>query len=280
MLTLRNVWFDYGAPHGGSATGRGGALSDLTLRVEPGDRVGLMGASGSGKSTLLLVMAGLRRPQRGSIERGAQLPSLVFQFPERHLFGETVREDVAYGLREGGTAAAEIDRRVQEALEEVGLPPAEFAARAPFRLSGGEMRRAALAGALAQQRPVLLLDEPTLGLDAEGCARLRTSLARVHARGVAIWIASHDADFIAATCDRIVALDAGRIAYDGPATELWCDAAQATRFGVHRPRAAMLADALRNGGLQIRDTLPDEAALFDALAALPAAPLHPSPPPS
>jgi len=276
MLTLRDVGFDYGVPR---ANGSGGALSDLTLSVGPGDRVGLMGASGSGKSTLLLVMAGLRRPQRGSIERGAQLPSLVFQFPERHLFGETVREDVAYGLREGGTAAAEIERRVRDALDEVGLPEAEFAARAPFRLSGGEMRRAALAGALAQQRPVLLLDEPTLGLDAEGCARLRASLARVHARGVAIWIASHDADFVAAACDRIVALDAGRIAYDGPAAEFWRDASRASRLGVHRPRAAVLADALRASGIPIETTFPDEAALFAAFAALPAAPLHPSPPP-
>ena len=277
MLTLRDVWFDYGTPRAGE-----GALREMSLAVAPGDRVGLVGASGSGKSTLLLVIAGLRRPQRGTVERGAQLPSLVFQFPERHLFGETVHEDVAYGLRQSGIQAGEIERRVHAALDEVGLPPAEFAARPPFHLSGGEMRRAALAGALAQERPILLLDEPTLGLDAEGCTRLLASLARVHARGVALWIASHDADFVAATCDRIVALDSGRVAYDGPATAFWADAERAARLGVHLPRVASVALRLRERGFAINAPLPDEDALHAAFLGqqVPAPPLHLAPPPA
>lgn len=272
MLNLRDVEFDYGASRAG---GRGAALRGVSLSIAAGDRIGLLGASGSGKSTLLLLLAGLRRPRRGAIGRGAQLPSLVFQFPERHLFGETVREDVAYGLRESGVAVAEIEQRVQDALDEVGLPAAEFATRTPFHLSGGEMRRVALAGALAQRRPILLLDEPTLGLDAEGCARLRAALARVHARGVALCIASHDADFVAATCDRIVALETGCIAYDGPAADFWRDAARATRLGVHRPRAAVLADAL--GGCGIPLTAIEEETAWSSGSA---APLHPSPPPA
>jgi energy-coupling factor transport system ATP-binding protein len=280
MLKLLDVSFDYGAPRAGCAVG--GALRNVSLHAAPGDRVGVMGASGSGKSTLLLVMAGLRRPRRGTVERGASaLPSLVFQFPERHLFGETVHEDVAYGLRESGVARADVDRRVRAALEEVGLPPNEFAARAPFHLSGGEMRRAALAGALAQERSLLLLDEPTLGLDAEGCARLHAALQRVHARGVAIWVASHDADFIAATCDRIVVLDAGRIAFQGAARELWSDQARAAALGVHRPRAAAWAEALRVHGYAVPDETPDEAALLEALGRRPAAaPLQPARPPA
>ncbi len=216
------------------------ALVGVSFECMAGERVGLMGASGAGKSTLFAALCGLLQPHRGVVEwpagvAGAMraVPSLVTQFAERQLFGATVREDVAYGLRESGVPAAEIDRRVLEALADVGLDPQEFASRTPFRLSGGEMRRVALAGALAQQRPLLLLDEPTLGLDPEGVERLVDACARLHARGVTTCVASHDADFVAATCDRILVLDAGRVAYDGPAGELWGDPATASRLGIN-----------------------------------------------
>jgi energy-coupling factor transport system ATP-binding protein len=264
LLRARHLEFGYGAGMGGARTQ---VIRDLTLDVRAGDRVGLMGASGSGKSTLLHLLAGLRRPQRGVLELDstAERPvSLVFQFPERQLFAETVHDDVAYGLRESGFAPHEVESRVASALAEVGLEPAEFGPRPPFHLSGGEMRRVALAGALAQRRPVLLLDEPTLGLDAEGLVRLRDILQRLQRRGVGCWIASHAADFIAATCDRIVVLDAGTIAYDGSPAEFWSDPERSARLGVEMPRCATLALRLRQIGGRV-PTLPDDDALASAL---------------
>jgi energy-coupling factor transport system ATP-binding protein len=245
-----------------SVFGRAGplALDGVSLAVQAGDRVGLMGASGAGKSTLFGVWCGLVRPRRGRVEWSppaaggvTTLPSLVFQFAERQLFSETVREDVAYGLRPWGVAAAEVPARVDEALAFVGLPPHEFAARVPFHLSGGEMRRVALAGALAQRRSVLLLDEPTLGLDADGVVRLIAILESLHARGVATWIASHDADFIAATCDRVVVLARGRIAYDGSPGALWADDRQAAILGIDIPTAHKCSPA---GGAQRLGSAP------------------------
>jgi len=267
LLRARDVEFAYGAD--GRADMR--VLRGISVELRRGDRVGLLGASGTGKSTLLHLLTGLLRPQRGVVERpvaGDVMPSLVFQFPERQLFAETVREDVGYGLRQSRVPRAEVATRVATALDDAGLPPEEFADRVPFHLSGGEMRRVGLAGALAQQRPILLLDEPTLGLDHEGLRRLREILERVHARGVALWMASHDVDFVASTCDRLVVLDAGRLAYDGPALEFWADAARAARLGVERPRAMRLASRLRAAGVHGVPELATEAELAGALAAL------------
>jgi energy-coupling factor transporter ATP-binding protein EcfA2 len=271
LLRTRNLGFGYG-------TGADGvhamALRDITLEVRAGDRVGLMGASGSGKSTLLSLLAGLRRPQRGGLEVAStaeRLVSLVLQFPERQLFAESVHDDVAYGLRESGLAPHEVRSRVDTALEDVGLDAAEFGPRPPFHLSGGEMRRVALAGALAQRRPILLLDEPTLGLDAEGLTRLGGILRRLQERGVACWLASHAADFVAATCDRLVVLDAGGIAYDGSPSDFWAHADRAAGLGVEMPRAASLSTYLR--GLELRPALslpalPDEELLASTLRTL------------
>lgn len=246
-------------------------LRGITLALRAGDRVALLGASGAGKTTLLHVLAGLLRPQRGAVEWAPNwdgMPSLVLQFAERQLFAPTVREDVAYGLRESGVPRAEVASRVDAALEDVGLPPDEFAMRVPFHLSSGEMRRVALAGALAQRRPVLLLDEPTLGLDSEGRARLAAILERVHSRGVACWLASHAADFVAATCAEAIALAGGRVAFEGAPAELWRDPGRAASLGVEVPRAATLVAKLEKAGLGPLPEWSDEQRLVAALARL------------
>ena len=247
FITLRDVQVRYelGSPEGRQA------LQGVSLAVRRGDRVGLMGPAGSGKTTLLHVLARLLPPGEGSLHTAEkQLPSLVFQFPERQLFAESVRDDVAYGLRESGVAPAEVEGRVREALEDVGLAPDTFATRSPFRLSAGEKRRVALAGALAQRRGLILLDEPTLGLDAEGIARLVGILERMHVRGVAYWVASHDADFVAATCSHLVVLDRGRVAFQGGAEEFWSDASRVESCGVRLPKEAALAHSLRASGIR------------------------------
>jgi len=245
------------------------ALQGVHFEIRAGDRVGLMGRAGSGKTTLLHVCARLLPPGTGSARwTEQQLPSLVFQFPERQLFAETVADDVAYGLHQSGVARSEVRARVERALEDVGLPVAEFGARAPFHLSGGEMRRVALAGALAQQRGLVLLDEPTLGLDAEGVSRLVAILARMHARGVAYCVASHDADFVAATCTTLVVLDAGRVVFHGDANDFWRDAALVDRCGVRLPREAALAQTLLRCGVQGLPARPNVQLLAGALLAL------------
>jgi energy-coupling factor transport system ATP-binding protein len=210
------------------------------------------------------------RPRSGALEWSAGwdgMPSLVLQFPERQLFAPTVREDVGYGLRAASGRREEIVSRVDSALEEVGLPPAEFASRVPFHLSGGEMRRVALAGALAQGRRALLLDEPTLGLDAEGKARLAAILARVQGRGVACALASHAADFVASTCEEAIVLAAGQVAFTGGPAALWADARAAARCGVELPGPVALAAALTAAGLGPLPALADEAGLVAALGA-------------
>lgn len=259
LLALQDVDVSYGDVR---------ALLGVCLEVRRGDRVGLLGASGSGKSTLLLALAGLVKPARGRVEGHRQsFPSLVFQFPERQLFAETVREDVAYGLAESGVARDTLAPRVRRALEEVGLPPDEFAERAPFHLSGGEMRRVALAGILAQERAVVLLDEPTLGLDAEGVARLRDILSRLHARGVAYWVASHDADFIDAVCDRAIVLADGAVSFDGAVRKLWETAARTESLGIALPATAVFAARLAAQGIAVPTAAPTEPDLTAALVS-------------
>jgi energy-coupling factor transport system ATP-binding protein len=262
LLTLRDVTVSVQA---GSQTIR--ALDGVSLSVRRGDRVGVMGASGAGKSTLLQVLCRLTRPTSGALQASNEcgMPSLVFQFPEYQLFSETVAEDVGYGLRQSGAPADAVASRVAQSLRAVGLPPEEFSQRVPFHLSGGEQRRVALAGALAQRRVLVLFDEPTLGLDASGVADLRRILDILHQDGIATWIASHDADFLASTCDRLLVLDAGRVAWEGDMGRFWEDPDRAGALGVQPPLRASLAASLRQQGIAGLPPLPGEDELLAAL---------------
>ncbi len=259
-LVEAQVWYERDMPEARHA------LRSITLDVRTGDRVGLLGRAGAGKTTLLHVLARLQKLDAGKLRAvEGRLPSLVFQFPERQLFADTLRQDVAYGLREGGVVPDEVEARVLQALDDVGLDAAAFAERFPFHLSAGEKRRVALAGALAQQRGLVLLDEPTLGLDAEGTARLTGILERLAARGVAYWVASHDSDFVAATCTHVVVLDAGSIAFQGGSEEFWGDPRRVDACGVRLPRLAALRETLRDSGVP---NLPPRAELADLVSAL------------
>jgi energy-coupling factor transport system ATP-binding protein len=244
------------------------ALDGVTLDVRTDTCVGLMGASGSGKSTLLHVLCRLIKPTRGRVVGAHTMPSLVFQFPENQLFSETVAADVGYGLRESGVAAEEIDGRVDAALEAVGLAPTIFRERLPFHLSGGERRRVALAGALAQQRSLLLLDEPTLALDVQGVRQLQKVLMRLRESGTRYWIASHDAEFLATTCSDLVVLQEGRVAYQGAAEPFWADHERAARLGVRVPHSARLRKDLEARGVAGLSPYPQENELVGALRQL------------
>ena len=265
LLQLHDVVVRYGLP----GTDPTAALDGVSVLVRPGDAVGVMGASGSGMSTLLHVLSTLTKPDEGSVQVAAdfEMPSLVFQFPENQLFSETVAQDIAYGLRQSGVAADTIEARVHASLRAVGLDPQQFAMRVPFQLSAGERRRVALAGALAQQRQLLLLDEPTLGLDGRGIEQLQEILSQLRDRGVTYWIASHDADFLAATCASLVVLRAGIVAYERPAAGLWGDPEQARGLGVRLPRRAVVRQQLQDLGIRDLPAHPEEGELVAALTA-------------
>ena len=199
-------------------------LRGIDLELRSGDRLGLVGRSGSGKTTLATIVAGLLEPTAGEVEGTA---ALVFQEPERSFFEETVREDVAFGPRNRGLPDSDALARADEALATCGLDPARFGPRAPETLSGGEARRAAIAGVVAFRPDLLVFDEPTSGLDAGGVAQFRAVLAALRARGAGYLLISHDAALLAAECERALVLEDGRIAWDGPAdriAERWPDA--------------------------------------------------------
>ena len=215
---------------GGMPAAERDALRGITLTLRARDRVALLGVSGAGKTTLLHVLAGLLRPQRGGLEWAADwdgMPSLVCQFAERQLFAPTVREDVGYGLRESGVPRDEVAARVRTALEDVGLQP--DVVRGPGAISF-ERRRDAPGGVGrgARARPARAPARRTHpGAGCRGAHSFGDDPRARAARGVACWLASHAADFVAATCEDVVALAGGRVAFEGAPAELWRDPTRA-----------------------------------------------------
>lgn len=216
LLRAAGIQWSAASPDGG----RRPVLADVDLELRAGECVGLVGASGAGKTTLVTILAGLLSPDEGTVEAEEGSVGLVFQEPERGFFEETVREDVAFGPRNRGASDEEARRQADAALERVGLDPERFGGRAPETLSGGEARRAGLAGVIAFRPRVLLLDEPTIGLDADGADRLRDVLRALSADGFATLLVSHDLDFVMEECERAMVLDAGRVTWEGRAVDL------------------------------------------------------------
>jgi cobalt/nickel transport system ATP-binding protein len=219
------------------------ALADVSFRVERDETVGLVGPNGAGKTTLFLCLAGVLpvppgRVRLAGLDPGVaaerrRLPAkvgIVFQNSDDQLFSATVGDDVAFGPLNLGLPADEVRRRVAEALARVGL--AGFDDRVPFHLSGGEKRRAALAGVLAMRPELLLLDEPSIFLDPRGRRELIALLAGLGGTRV---VASHDFDLILDTCRRVLLLDAGRLVADGPAPEVLADARLMEEHGLEVP---------------------------------------------
>lgn len=253
------------------------ALRGIDLRVDPGERVGIVGHTGSGKSTLVQHLAGLLEPTSGCVQldgvaaHGSAAEArarrrkvgLAFQYPEAQLFERSVFREVAFGPRNLGLDEDTIATRVEWALALVGLDPEAIAERVPFTLSGGEMRRVALAGVLAMQPEVLLLDEPTAGLDPRGrrelLARMRTWGERVNA---SLIVVSHDLDALARLVERVVVLADGTVIADGPAQRVLSDDALLHPAGLQVPQPVLLLQALRKAGWKVRTDrlLPTEAA--------------------
>lgn len=251
------------------------ALSDLSLTIPAGSFAGVVGATGSGKSTLIRVLGGLLRPTRGRVRIGRVLitperqpPCLagkvgvVFQFPEHQLFAGTVAEDIAYGPRNLGLSEEEAADRVRRAMEWVGLPP-EVADRSPFRLSGGEMRRAAIAGVLAMEPRLLLLDEPAAGLDPSGRRELMERIRLLHReRGMGVVLVSHDMDEVARHADRLFVLSKGRCVFAGTPHELFAQGERLLRWGLNPPETVRLIQRLNE---RLEPPLPLDRCTLDDL---------------
>lgn len=242
------------------------ALRGASFHLDSGEVVGMMGHTGSGKSTLAQHFNALLRPHRGTVRvLGSDLSDphldaralrrrigLVFQFAEQQLFDPTVGDDVAFGPRQLGCDRAEVRRRVQAAMEVVGLPFESFKDRYTFGLSGGEMRRVALAGVLALEPEILVLDEPTAGLDPRARRDLLRSLRDLHgSRGTALVFVSHNMDDVAELVERVTVLAEGRTVLDGPVREVFREERRLRELGLGIPAAAQLAAALRERGIRI-----------------------------
>jgi energy-coupling factor transport system ATP-binding protein len=241
-------------------------LTGIDLEIRPRQRVGLVGRSGAGKTTLATILAGLAEPTAGEVTRGqAYDVGLVFQEPERGFFEETVLVDVAFGAKNAGLSEEEALAKAGAALRTVGLDPERIGPRAPETLSGGEARRAAIAGVLAFGPRLLVFDEPTTGLDADGLARFRAILAELRAGGCAYFVVSHDLPLLIEECEHILVLDEGRIAWEGEPVRLSEGLPRSWRDDpvIWGGELVFVAEALRRKGV-IDETVPPTAA---ALAA-------------
>ena len=251
------------------------ALDDVSLTIEDGEFVGIIGHTGSGKSTLVQHLNGLLKPSSGQIlidgedlngehvNRRAlrQRIGLVFQYPEYQLFEETVARDIAFGPKNQGLSKEEIDERVRYAMDCVHLDYEKYSERSPFELSGGQMRRVAIAGVLAMKPSVLILDEPTAGLDPRGRDRILTMLEELHARDrVTIVMVSHSMDDMARLATRLIVMAEGKILATGTPREIFAREDMMLSAGLGIPDAARLCRALRENGFDLPADLyrPDE----------------------
>ena len=252
ILTFRQVSYSY--------DGATDALHEVSFEIYRGEFFGIAGATGSGKSTLTLLMNGLRQPSSGTVlfqdqdlshkEFARMVPAhvgVVFQYPEYQLFASTVADDVAFGPCNLGLSSQEIKRRVAHALELVHLEPT-LATRNPFELSGGQQRRVAIAGILAMEPEVLVLDEPCAGLDPVGRATLFELLTELHRTGITIVMVSHDMDDLEEYCNRMLVLSAGEQRFLASPQDVFVpeNRAELQRMGLDLPRRVLAQQTLAN----------------------------------
>jgi len=232
-LELENLSFRYNGIAGSDRL----VLSEINLKIVGGEFIAIVGPSGSGKTTLIQQFTGLLRPTFGQVRvdgldiwrKGYSKSELrrriglVFQFPETQLFEETVKADVAFGPKNLGMDKNSIEERVAHALDAVGLSVEGFGPRSPYHLSEGEKRRVAIAGVLAMEPKMVVLDEPTAGLDPKGIRRIESDLKRLHKEGRTIVVITHNMDFVMRCVDRVIVLSKGSIVFDGLPWKLFCE---------------------------------------------------------
>ena len=265
-IQLNNVTHTYSEGSAFQAT----AIRGVNLTIEDGEFIAVIGHTGSGKSTLVQHLNGLLKPTDGQIlidgedlngektdrRRIRQKVGLVFQYPEYQLFEETVAKDIAFGPKNLGLSDEEIDQRVRRAMAHVHLDYNKYAERSPFELSGGQMRRVAIAGVLAMEPKVLILDEPTAGLDPKGRDRILSMVQELHAQGgVTVIMVSHSMDDVARLATRLIVMSKGEVVATGTPREIFrqVDMMESIHLGV--PEAAKLCALLRERGIDLPDDL-------------------------
>lgn len=261
-IEVNNVHFTYseGLPH------QSVALTDVTFAIGDGEFVGIIGHTGSGKSTLLQHLNGLLKPKSGQIVVGGvditaagvsmidvrRRTGLVFQYPEYQLFEESVAKDVAFGPNNLGLSAEETDARVREALALVGLDYETYKDKSPFDLSGGEKRKVAIAGVIAMRPEVLILDEPTAGLDPLAHRDILDMVRTIHKehRNITILV-THNMDDVAELSDHVLVMEGGRLAMAGTPAEVFARREELTGMGLDLPEPTELFARLHDRGLSI-----------------------------
>lgn len=271
-LNLQNVTFTYmkGTPFEKTA------LHDVSLQIEKGEFVAVIGHTGSGKSTLVQHLSGLLHPDKGSVtvdgvnlnaknaaaKKARNSVGMVFQYPEHQIFAETVYEDIAFGPRNKGLGPDEVDRAVRDAMAFVGLDFDSFAKRSPFRLSGGQMRRVAIAGVIAMEPDYLILDEPSAGLDPRSRdAVFKEVMALYKKRGIAVILVTHNMEEAARYASRLLVISGGQVILDGMPHDIFTNHKdELLTASMDVPPVYKLADCLNAHGLPVERT-PELAAL-------------------
>lgn len=245
------------------------ALSNISFKIEDGDFVGLIGHTGSGKSTLIQHLNGLLKPEKGSVEidgtdifqKGVNMKEIrrkvgiVFQYPEYQLFEETVYKDIAYGPKNLGMNDYETDKMVRRVAEIVGLDEKYFE-KSPFELSGGQKRRVAIAGVLAMNPRVLILDEPAAGLDPVGRDDILFKIKELHQReGITVILVSHSMEDIARLANSIMVVDDGELKMFGSVGEVFSRSDELIDMGLNVPQACLIMQELKKSGLDVNDKI-------------------------
>ncbi len=258
------------------------ALHDINLEIKSGSFVGLIGHTGSGKSTFIQHLNGLLKPTSGRIlvdgtdiaHSGTALKQLrfnvglVFQYPEYQLFDETVGDDIAYGPKNMGLSPEEIKERVSEATAYVGIDKS-LLSKSPFELSGGQKRRVAIAGILAMRPKVLILDEPTAGLDPKGRADMLGCISHLHKeQKITVVLVSHSMEDVANVCERVVVMNRGTIAMEGSINEVFSKGKELAAMNLSVPQITQLAEKLRDAGYPLPQDIYTPARAHEAILAL------------
>ena len=273
ILEVRNLDYIYSA----GTPFEHKALDNVSFALEPGEFVGIIGHTGSGKSTLMQQMNGLLKPTSGQVlldgvdswsdkklTRQARFRvGLVFQYPEYQLFEETVYRDIAFGPKNMGLEEKEVDRRVREAAGFVGLTEAQLEV-SPFDLSGGQKRRVAIAGVIAMEPEVLILDEPTAGLDPIGRAEILGNIeAYRQAKNATIMMVSHSMEDVARLTDRLLVMNGSRLAMDGTPSEVFSRAQELLAMGLNIPQVTQVFLKLKALGLDVKSVYTMEQAVAE-----------------
>ncbi|MCI7401519.1 MAG: energy-coupling factor transporter ATPase [Christensenella sp.] len=266
-IVVKNLSYTYGV----DSPYEKKALNNINLTINEGDFLGIIGHTGSGKSTFIQHINGLIKVQEGEIQvfdvklTNAKKPKpdlralrnnvgMVFQYPEYQLFEDTVFKDVAFGPKNQGLSTEEIAQRVEEAINLVGLDYETIKDRAPFELSGGQKRRVAIAGIIAMKPKVLILDEPTAGLDPYGKEQILALISHLKEKSSStIIVISHDIDEITRFATRLIVFNDGEIAFDIPMKELFKHREELVKMGLDIPLAVQIANSLREKGVAVSD---------------------------